>query len=115
MSTIQQLMSEMTVSNWATTKDDYYGGGHVIRHTPTGTVAVWPYKLDGNTMVPHSRMHVKDACGTERDNRTAAGLLEARTVADIQATDLETNRYIVPFGPVGMKRALARWMREAGF
>lgn len=113
MTSIKQLMTEMAVSNYVTPGDDHYDGTMIIRHTETGTVAVWPYRFQGNTMAPHSKMHVVEPeTGARYDAQT---LLQSRTVADIQATDLATNKYLVPFGPVGMKRALARWMKEAGF
>ena len=111
--TIKDLMKQVTVSNYAIKGDDSYGGAMMARSADApGLVFIWPYALwgkDNNT--PHfaSRMSVKSY--VPGDN-TPGPYMDKPTHADIVTYDVEKGRITVPAGPVGIARAVARWIKE---
>jgi len=116
--TIKGLMNRIILSSAWTDRTDTMGypayreGAMLAHHPDHPFVFVWRERERN----PRSRMSVHKRIDYDRPVRMSdyvddSGLLRP-TLADIDCYDRETGKIVVSYGPVGMKRAAARWLKE---
>lgn len=116
--TIKGLMNRIILSSAWTDRTDAMGypayreGAMVAHHPDHPYVFVWR-EAERN---PRSRMSVHERIDYDRPVRVSDyvnedGLLRD-TIADVVCYDRAEGKIIVSYGPVGMKRAVARWIKD---
>jgi hypothetical protein len=106
--TIKSITPGVLVSRWALQDASYDGVFYATHPDYPGNVFVWPYRLEGNALVPTSRIRVHDYVPGDRPG----DYLDKAEQATIMAYDVATSRITVPMGPKGIARAVARWIKE---
>ena len=106
--TVKAIADRMHYGRFSVSTDDNWSGVFVAEDVESRFSFVWPYKADGSKA---SQISVK-ALRETVTNWPGDWYLEAGTVTNIHVTDLETGKFTVPFGPRGLTRAAARWVRD---